>query len=282
MSRNADISPLSVLLSRVDAAADGAPTRDTVASGFASLDKMLGGGFRRGDLIVLGGDVASGKSALALAIALRSALHHVTVFVSGEMLPERIHERALAIEGRARVDDLRRGSLNDTTRAQVGAAAVRLRDRLPIIERATSGGVAALGVLLDGLPETELLIVDQIEGLASSDRRLAEEAAVTIKALKALALEHRVAILATSQLPNLEVRNDRRPTLEDFGALGATKQYADVVLALYREEMYDQARDITGATELLIRKNRNGRTGYVDLYFYAQWLRFEDMLDPDP
>jgi len=56
---------------------------------------------------------------------------------------------------------------------------------------------------------------------------------------------------------------------------------ADVVLALYREEMYDQARDITGATELLVRKNRNGRTGYVDLYFYAQWLRFEDMLDPD-
>ncbi|HEY6219482.1 MAG TPA: DnaB-like helicase C-terminal domain-containing protein, partial [Gemmatimonadaceae bacterium] len=81
--------------------------------------------------------------------------------------------------------------------------------------------------------------------------------------------------------PNLGDRNDRRPTLEDFGAMGAAKQYADVVLAIYREEMYDQARDITGATELLIRKNRNGRTGYVDLYFYAQWLRFEDMLDPD-
>jgi len=281
MPRSADISPLSVLLSRVDAASDGTPTRDTVASGFASLDKMLGGGFRRGDLVVLGGDVASGKSALALAIALRSAIHHVTVFVSGEMLPERIHERALAIEGRARIDDLRRGSLGDATRAQVGAAAVRLRDRLPVIERLPAGGVQALAVILDGLPNAELLIVDQIEGLGSTDRRLAEEAAATVKALKSLALERRIAILATSQLPNLEVRNDRRPTLEDFGALGATKHYADVVLALYREEMYDQARDITGATELLVRKNRNGRTGYVDLYFYAQWLRFEDMLDPD-
>src|SRR4051812_45169148 len=204
MGRSADISPLSVLLSKVDAAADGAPTRDTIASGFASLDKVLGGGFRRGDLIVLGGDVASGKSALALAIAIRAAGHHHTVFVSGEMLPERIHERALAIEGRARVDDLRRGTLSDATRAQVGAAAVRLRDRLPIIERATSGGVSALGTLLDGLPDTELLIVDQIEGLGSTDRRFAEEAAVTIKALKALALERRVAIFATSQLPNLE------------------------------------------------------------------------------
>ena len=281
MPRSADISPLSVLLSKVDAAADGAPTRDTIASGFASLDKVLGGGFRRGDLIVLGGDVGSGKSALALAIALRAAKESKTVFVSGEMLPERIHERALAIEGRARVDDLRRGSLTDVTRSQVGAAAVRLRDKLPTIERATSGGVSALGALLDGLPDTELLVVDQIEGLGSSDRRLAEDAAVAVKALKSVALERKVAILATSQLPNLQDRADRRPTLEDFGALGATKHYADVVLGLYREEMYDQARDITGATELLVRKNRNGRTGYIDLYFYAQWLRFEDMLDPD-
>jgi replicative DNA helicase len=281
MGRSSDISPLSVVLSRVDAAADGSPTRDTIASGFPSVDKMLGGGFRRGDLIVRGGDVGSGKSALALAIALRAAGQHSTVFVSGEMLPERVHERALAIEGRARVDDLRRGTLTEENRAQVGAAAVRLRDRLPIIERATAGGVASLGALLDGLPDTALLIADQIEGLGSSDRRMAEEAAATIKALKTLALERKVAILATSQLPNLQDRQDRRPTLEDFGAMGATKQYADVVLAIYREEMYDQARDITGATELLIRKNRNGRTGYVDLYFYAQWLRFEDMLDPD-
>jgi replicative DNA helicase len=265
----------------VDAAADGAPARDTIASGFPSLDKMLGGGFRRGDLIVLGGDVGSGKSALALAIALRTAVHHKTVFVSGEMLPERIHERALAIEGRARVDDLRRGSLSDATRAQVGAAAVRLRDRLPVIERASHNGVADLGPLLDGLPDTELLVADQIEGLGSTDRAMAEEMAISVKALKALALERRVAILATSQLPNLTERSDRRPTLDDFGGMGATKQYADVVLGLYREEMYDQARDITGATELFVRKNRNGRTGYVDLYFYAQWLRFEDMLDPD-
>jgi replicative DNA helicase len=281
MARNPDISPLSVALSRVDAAADGAPARDTIASGFPSLDKMLGGGFRRGDLIVLGGDVGSGKSALALAIALRAAVHHKTVFVSGEMLPERIHERALAIEGRARVDDLRRGSLSDATRAQVGAAAVRLRDRLPVIERASHNGVADLGPLLDGLPDTELLVADQIEGLGSTDRAMAEEMAISVKALKALALERRVAILATSQLPNLTERSDRRPTLDDFGGMGATKQYADVVLGLYREEMYDQARDITGATELFVRKNRNGRTGYVDLYFYAQWLRFEDMLDPD-
>ncbi|MFL5607397.1 MAG: DnaB-like helicase C-terminal domain-containing protein, partial [Gemmatimonadaceae bacterium] len=69
--------------------------------------------------------------------------------------------------------------------------------------------------------------------------------------------------------------------LDDFGANGAVKERADVVLSLFREGMYDSARGIEGATELLVRKNRNGGTGYVDLYFYAQWMRFEDMLDPD-
>ena len=72
-----------------------------------------------------------------------------------------------------------------------------------------------------------------------------------------------------------------RPTLADFGALGAVPQLADVVLAVYREEMYAPGNGVEGATELIVRKNRNGSTGYVDLYFYKQWLRFEDMLDPD-
>jgi replicative DNA helicase len=69
--------------------------------------------------------------------------------------------------------------------------------------------------------------------------------------------------------------------LDDFGAMGAVKQHADVVLAIYREEMYAPANGVEGATEVLVRKNRNGTTGYVDLYFYKQWLRFEDLLDPD-
>jgi replicative DNA helicase len=67
--------------------------------------------------------------------------------------------------------------------------------------------------------------------------------------------------------------------LDDFSARGAVKERADVVLGMFREGMYDNARGIEGATELLVRKNRNGATGYVDLYFYEQWMRFEDMLD---
>ena len=282
MPRGADISPLSLLLGRVDAVADGASPADTVPCGFQSLDRLLGGGLRRGDLIVLGGDVGSGKSAFALAVALRVAqARQETLFYSGEMLPERVLERALAIEGRSRVDDLRRGTLDDVTRAGVGAAAVRLRDDLPIIERAPSRGVGAIAEELSALRGMKLVVVDGLHAMLPGVRDSEEEAATAIRALKQLALDARVAVLVTAPLPGLTARNDRRPVLDDFGAQGAVKERADVVLALFREGMYDSAREIEGATELLVRKNRHGGTGYVDLYFYAQWMRFEDMLDPD-
>jgi replicative DNA helicase len=282
MKRGADISPLSLLLGRVDAVADGATPTDSVPSGFPSLDKLLGGGLRRGDLVVLGGDVGSGKSALALAIALRVAQQRrSTLFYSGEMSVERVLERALAIEGRARIDDLRQGTLDEATRAGVGAAAIRLRDELPVIERVPTGGVPAIGEEVRAVRGVELVVVDGLEALLPGARDSEEEAGAVVRALKQLALDTKVAVLLTTPLPRMSDRADRRPLLEDFGARGAVKERADVVLALFREGMYDSAREIQGATELLVRKNRNGGIGYADLFFYAQWMRFEDMLDPD-
>jgi replicative DNA helicase len=282
MPRGADISPLSLLLGRVDAVADGAIPADTVPSGFPSLDRLLGGGLRRGDLVVLGGDVGSGKSALALAIALRVAQQRRSaLFYSGEMIVERVLERALAIEGRTRIDDLRRGTLDEVTRAGVGAAAIRLRDELPIVERVPAGGVAAIAEEVTSVRGMDLIVVDGLSSLLPGTRATVEEEAAAVRSLKQLALDARVAVLLTTSLPHLAARDDRRPLLDDFGANGAVKERADVVLSLFREGMYDSARGIEGATELLVRKNRNGGTGYVDLYFYAQWMRFEDMLDPD-
>lgn len=282
MPRGADISPLSLLLGRVDAVADGAAPADTVPSGYPSLDKLLGGGLRRGDLIVLGGDVGSGKSAFALAAALRvSQTRRATLFYSGEMVPERVLERALAIEGRTRIDDLRRGALDEAARASVGAAAVRLRGDLPMVERVPPGGIATIAEEARAVRGVELVVIDGLDALLPGVRDSLEESATAIRALKQLALDARVAVLVTAPLPHLVVRDDRRPVLDDFGAHGAVKERADVVLALFREGMYDSARGIEGATELLVRKNRNGGIGYVDLYFYAQWMRFEDMLDPD-
>ena len=278
MTRSADISPLSVLLSRVDAVSDGAPPRDSIACGFPSLDKILGGGFRRGDLVVLGGDVSSGKSALALAFAIRASLNGTRVaFLTAEMAVDRVLERIIAIEARAKIDDLRQGVLDDETRAAAGSVAIRLRDHLPVIERvARNRGVEAVDDLVEDPPIADLVIVDSLGALVGNEKQGDDEIAAIARGLKELALERDVAIIATAPV-TIPTRADRRPTLDDLGPRGAVKQTADVVLALYREDMYESSKDVAGATELLVRKNRNGPTGYVDFYFYAQWMRFEDM-----
>ncbi|MDA1080240.1 MAG: AAA family ATPase [Gemmatimonadetes bacterium] len=283
MLRNTDLSPLSRLVQRVDAAADGVATGDAFATGFPSIDKWLGSGLRRGDLVVVGGEVGAGKSALTLAMALRMAQSGVnSAFFSAEMSVDRVMERILAIEGRARVDDIRRGTLGEVTRAAVGAAAVRLRDGAPIIEVLPPGGIDTLGDALRRTLDLQVAFVDPLQALTLGVRDQAEELATAVRGLKALALASGAAIVATADFPNLpSERAGERPTLGDFDPLGAVKQHADVVLGVYREEMQQPGTGVDGATELLVLKNRNGGTGYVDSYFYKQWLRFEDMLDPD-
>jgi len=282
--RRREHASLEALVARIDATLPGSAAPDTVPSGFPSLDRMLGGGFRRQDLVVLGGDVGSGKSALALAVAIRAARAGMpTLFLSGEMSPERVLERALAMEGRAPIDDLRQGRLDPTARAAVGAAAVRLRD-LPLLVRPLLGtGFEEVPGSLDQVPGRALLIVDtlQLTPPPRPSARLHERTAQVVRALKALAVERDLTVLAVAQLPRHRTeREDARPRLDDFGALGTVKQSADLVLGIYREEMYRPGQGVEGATELIIAKNRNGPTGFVDLYFYPRILRFEDLLDP--
>jgi replicative DNA helicase len=276
---------LEALVARIDATAPGSAAPDTVPSGFRSLDRLLGGGFRRQDLIVLGGDVGSGKSSLALAMAVRAGLAGVpALYLSGEMSPERLLERALALEGRASIDDLRQGRLGAEARAAVGAAAVRLRDAPLLLRPLLGASFEEISESLDQVPGRALLIVDSLQ-LTPSPRpasRLDERIALAVRALKALAVERNLAVLALAQLPRHRAdRADPRPTLDDLGALGVIKQNADVVLGIYREEMYRPGHGVEGATELIVAKNRNGPTGFVDLFFYPRWLRFEDLLDPE-
>jgi len=278
---------LESLVQRVDDQRPGDVAGDTIPTGFPSLDKILGGGLRRRDLVVLGGDVGAGKSALGLGIALRVAqLGTGVALLSGEMDEERIMERALAVEGRVAVDELRHAMTNELTRASLGAAAVRLRGLPLSILPLAAEDFETMTARLDSLRQLGLVIVDYLQlvppptGAARTTQD--EEVAVALRRLKAMALERQISCLVLSQLPRFEAaRGDHRPTLDDYGHLGAVKQHADVVLSLYRPDMYDPGRGVEGATELLVSKNRNGPTGFVDLYFYRRWMRFEDMLDPD-
>jgi replicative DNA helicase len=285
MRRDPDsIEPLERLVARIDSTPAGSPDPETVPSGYPSIDRMLGGGLRRQDLIVLAGDVGSGKSALALGIAVRVARAGTPVlFISGEAERDRILERALALEGRASVDDLRQNRLEPTTRASIGAAAVRLRDAPLALRPMLGRRFEELHDAVNMVPARALVVVDSM-ALAPPPHPAArneERMALTARALKGLAIEREVALLATAPLPGLRRgRPDPRPTLEDLGGVGTVRHVADVVLAIYREEMYRPGQGVDGATELIVAKNRSGPIGFVDLFFYPRWLRFEDLLDP--
>ena len=253
-----------------------------VTTGFPSLDSLLGGGLRRGDLVVLAGDAGVGKSALALAMTLRSTnAGQATAYLTAEMSVVRVMERALAIEGRVRVDDLRRGGLDDVAHSGVAAAAIALRRRAPLIDDLRDTGVEGISDFLAQHLGIDLTVVDPLQALTRGVLPVEEEVADAVRRLKELARRRSTVIVAVSGLRESAVgRSDQRPSLRDLGGNGALRHHADVVLGLFREELYQPSPHIEGATELAVLKNRSGPTGLVDLYFYKQWLRFEDMVEP--
>jgi replicative DNA helicase len=266
----------------VPAALAGEASGPPITTGFPSLDSLLGGGLRRGDLVILAGDAGVGKSALTLAMALRStAAGQAAAYLTGEMSAARVMERALAIEGRVRVDDLRRGGLDEVAHSGVAAAAIALRRRPPLFEDLRDAGITGVSDFLAQHLGVDLTIVDSIQTLARGASSVEEEVADIARRLKELALRRSTVILATAWLRESAVgRVETRPTLRDLGGLGALRHHADIVLALHREELYQPSPHIEGATELAVIKNRSGPTGLVDLYFYKQWMRFEDMVEP--
>ncbi len=283
MSPRAEISPITRIIERIDQIGEGIDPPLQIETGFPTLTKLVGGGLRRGDLVVIGGDVGAGTSALALAIALRAAAaRQPTLFVSGEMSIDRVHERALAMTARIPLDTIRQASCTPEERALLAATALSLRDLPFAVTLVGHGGAPDVIRLAAGRTGTALLVVDGLASLVASTsaQPLAEEQARAIVSLKRLAIELDLCVVVTAKLPGLDrQRSDRRPRLGDFGALRSVEEHADVVLGLYREEVYGRDLGIAGATELGILKQRDGTLTYLDLYFFGPLLRYEDMVD---
>jgi len=275
---DSDISPLTRLVSQLTEDLEA-----VVPSGFPSLDQALGGGFRPGDLVVLGGDHSAGCSTLALAMALRSSRPPRTqraLLVSTEQLAARIHERLLAAEARVPLETLRLGVVPEDEHVRLAAAALALREQLPVVETLCSGALDDVERALDASPGTTLLVVDALDGFANPPASLDDALAQAVLDFKRFALKRQVVVLLVAHLPALDrTRRDLRPRLADFGARGAVGSHADVVLGLYREELYEADLGVAGAAELAILKHRDGTRGYVDLYFEGRFVRFEDVLD---
>jgi len=278
MTHRTDISPLTRVVSRLDRASLGEIDPGLVPTRFPSIDRAISGGFRRGDLIVIGGDDSAGCSALSLAIALRVSPR--ALVLTGEMQAERAYERALAMGAKVSLESLRLGAVTEEERVRLAAAAVILRDRAPVIETMTSGTLADIDRAVEATPDASLVVVDPLECLLDRNSGRDEALGFAVLSLKRLALQRQVAVLLTTHLPQLaRERQDRRPRLPDFGLGGAIGTHADLVLGLYREELYESDLGVSGAAELLLLKNRDGAKGYVDLYFDHRFSRFEDVLE---
>lgn len=260
-----------------------------VASGFPDLDNMTAG-FQRGDLVVVAGRPSMGKTALALNFAQHAAIDGevpVAVF-SLEMSKESLVQRMLCAEGRVDSGRLRRGRLRDDEYTRLATAAGHLNtapiwiDDTPAISplelRAKARRLAA---------DTDLglLLVDYMQlmsGPRNVENRQQEISAIS-RALKAIAKELDVPVIALSQLSRgPEQRTDKRPLLSDLRESGAIEQDADLVMFVYREEVYrkdsdmfdEQGESLEGKAELIVGKQRNGPTGTVHLHFIRDFTRF--------
>lgn len=263
-----------------------------VASGFADLDNMTAG-FQRGDLIVVAGRPSMGKTALALNFAQHAAIDGEvpTAVFSLEMSKESLVQRMLCAEGRVDSGRLRRGRLRDDEYTRLATAAGHLNtapiwiDDTPAISplelRAKARRLAA---------DTDLgmLVVDYMQlmtGPRNAENRQQEISSIS-RALKAIAKELDVPVLALSQLSRgPEQRTDKRPLLSDLRESGAIEQDADLVMFVYREEVYrkegdmfdEQGESLEGRAELIVGKQRNGPTGTLRLYFHKPYTLFESM-----
>ena len=285
---------------RLDHIRDGGSNDALIRLGFPSVDRLIGGGMHIGDLLLLAGDAGSGTSALAIGVALRAAAlqsaedaaAHTAdespvssprvLYLTAESTLDRAHARMLGIAARISSEAMRSGTVDDISRARLAATAIELRDRGPTIEQ-LEAGASALETLLERMRSVQLVIVDGVESMlhvgnamrTSRDDALAD----LVLGLKRMAIAHEVALIAVSHLADVSVA--RRPVLSDLGARGAAGIHADIVLGLFREELYQQDLGITGAAEVILLKHREMPPAYADLYFDSSMLRFEDLLDED-
>lgn len=258
-----------------------------VSSGFRDLDDLTTG-FQKGDLIIVGGRPSMGKTAFALNIAQHVGLElrePVAIF-SLEMAREQLAIRMLCAEAMVNSNNIRKGFIKKEDWHKLTSAASNLTGAPIFID--DSSGITVLELrakarrlkIEHGL---SLIIVDYLQlmrGKGSFERREQEISDIS-RSLKALAKELSVPVIAVSQLNrSVEARRPPKPILADLRESGAIEQDADVILFLYRDEVYNKEAK-RGHSEIIIAKQRNGPTGTVDLAFISTCTRFLNMIDRD-
>jgi replicative DNA helicase len=257
-----------------------------VPTGFTDLDNRTAG-LQPSDLIIVAGRPGMGKTSFALNMAENAALlsgKHVGVF-SLEMSSDQLVQRLLASNGRIDMSKLRRGYLTDPDWRSLARAAGAMNVSTIFIDE--TPGVTVLDVRtrarrLKAEHGLDLLVIDYLQLMRSNERaeNRALEVSQMTRSLKGLAKELNIPIVLLSQLSRATEASERRskiPQLSDLRESGAIEQDADIVLFVFREEMYKpEVEELKNKAQVIIAKHRNGPTGIVNLTFLKESTRFEN------
>ena len=257
-----------------------------IASGFTALDNKTSG-FQNSDLIILAARPAMGKTALALNIARNVAVEEnvpVAIF-SLEMSKEQLSMRLLCAEARVDSSRVRSGMFYADDWLKLTNAAGVLSEAPIYIDDSPDISTTSIRTKTRRLKmekDLGMIVVDYLQLMrprVASERRDLEIGEIS-RSLKGLSKELDVPIIALSQLNRmLEQRSDKRPVLSDLRESGALEQDADLVIFIYRDEVYhkEETNPNRGKAEIILSKHRNGPTGLVPLTFLSQYTRFENM-----
>ena len=257
-----------------------------VATGFTDLDSKTSG-LQPGDLIIVAGRPSMGKTAFAINIAEHVALEGakpVAIF-SMEMGGTQLAMRMIGSVGRLNQHTLRIGKLEDDDWSRMTHALGRLNDAPIFIDETAALNALELRSRARRLHRQNgglgLIVVDYLQLMSAPSSKASENRATEIseisRSLKALAKELHVPVMALSQLNrSLEQRPNKRPVMSDLRESGAIEQDADLILFIYRDEVYNEDSPDKGKAEIIIGKQRNGPIGKVELTFRGEYTRFDN------
>jgi len=256
-----------------------------VPTGFTQLDRKTTG-LQPGDLVVIAGRPSMGKTTLAVNIAENAAIAKgvPSAIFSMEMSAEQLTLRLISSLGRVNQSHLRTGNFSDEDWSRIQGAMAQLSgaplyvDETPAL---TPTEVRARARRLKRERGLGLIVVDylQLMQVSGTKENRATEISEISRSLKALAKELQVPVVALSQLNRaVEQRTDKKPVMSDLRESGAIEQDSDLILLIYREEVYDPNTTRRGVADIIIAKQRNGPIGEVQLTFLGEYTRFENLV----
>lgn len=282
-------SMLPDLLARIDEWHNNPDGMRGLPTGFADFDRLTGG-LRGGDLLIVAGRPSMGKTTLAINMAENVAVDprvkgSVLVF-SMEMPAEQLMTRMLSSVGGVPLHNIRSGRISDDEWVRMTSASSQLADSRIFIDESPGLSPTELRARARRVKREhglDLVVVDylQLMQVQGSKENRATEISEISRGLKALAKELNVPVIALSQLNrSVEQRENKKPVMSDLRESGAIEQDADMILFIYREEVYDKNTPRKGQADIDLAKHRNGETGYFVLTFQGQYTRFQNFM-PD-